>query len=54
MIGKGKSIAHTRASMAYGWNQEKDAEIVHVQYLAGNNPHFVVSKPYLKAMISMD
>lgn len=44
MIGKGKSIAHTRASMAYGWNQEKDAEIVHVQYLAGNNPQQITKE----------
>src|SRR5690606_34080703 len=38
MIGKGKSISHTRASMMYGWNQEKDAEIVFSQNLAGDNP----------------
>ena len=38
MIGKGKSISHTRASIGYGWNQEKNAEIVHSQHLAGENP----------------
>jgi len=38
MIGKGKSISHTRASMMYGWNQEKDAEIVFSQNIAGENP----------------
>lgn len=38
MIGKGKSISHTRASMAYGWNQEKNAEVVFQQHLAGENP----------------
>ncbi len=38
MIGKGKSIAHTAASMSYGWNQEKDAEIVFQQYLYGESP----------------
>lgn len=38
MIGKGKSIAHTRASMAYGWNQEKNAEVVFRQHLAGESP----------------
>ncbi|NJY61431.1 relaxase/mobilization nuclease domain-containing protein [Salinimicrobium sp. CDJ15-81-2] len=38
MIGKGKSISHTRASMAYGWNQEKNAEVVYRQYLTGDNP----------------
>ncbi|SMC39876.1 relaxase/mobilization nuclease domain-containing protein [Cellulophaga tyrosinoxydans] len=36
MIGKGKSIAHTKASIAYGWNQEKDAEVVFRQHLAGD------------------
>ena len=38
MIGKGKAIAHTRASMAYGWNQEKNAEVVFRQHLVGENP----------------
>ncbi|PRX55374.1 relaxase/mobilization nuclease domain-containing protein [Flagellimonas meridianipacifica] len=38
MIGKGKSISHTRASISYGWNQEKDAKIIHSQHLAGENP----------------
>lgn len=38
MIGKGKSIAHTKASMAYGWNQEKNAEVVYRQHLVGDNP----------------
>lgn len=38
MIGKGKSISHTRASISYGWNQEKNAEIIHSQHLAGENP----------------
>src|SRR5690606_22407204 len=38
MIGKGKSISHTRASMMYGWNQEKDAEIVFSKNIAGENP----------------
>ncbi|WP_431124646.1 relaxase/mobilization nuclease domain-containing protein [Flagellimonas flava] len=38
MIGKGKSISHTQASISYGWNQEKDAEIIHSQHLAGENP----------------
>jgi len=37
MIGKGQSITHTKASIAYGWNQEKDAEIVFSQQLAGDN-----------------
>ena len=37
MIGMGKSIAHTGASMAYGWNNEKDAEVVLSQYVAGDN-----------------
>lgn len=38
MIGKGKSISHTQASMAYGWNQEKNAEVVYRQHLVGENP----------------
>ena len=38
MIAKGKSISHTRASLGYGWNQEKDSEIVFRQNLAGENP----------------
>ena len=38
MIGKGKAIAHTRASMNYGWNQEKNAEVVFRQHLAGEDP----------------
>ncbi len=38
MIGKGKAITYTRASIMYGWNQEKDAEVVFSQHLAGENP----------------
>jgi len=38
MIGKGKSISHTGASMSYGWNQEKETEVVYKQHLAGDNP----------------
>jgi hypothetical protein len=38
MIGKGKSIAHARASIQYGWNQEKGAEIVHGQFVSGQAP----------------
>ena len=38
MIGKGTSIAHTGTSIDYGWNQEKDAEIVFSQHLAGTDP----------------
>lgn len=38
MIGKGKAISHTKASIEYGWNQEKDAEIVYKQNLAGETP----------------
>ncbi|RNL95192.1 mobilization protein [Sinomicrobium pectinilyticum] len=44
MIGKGKSIAHTRASMQYGWNQEKNAEIVYTQNLCGENPKEVTKE----------
>ncbi|MCM4154755.1 relaxase/mobilization nuclease domain-containing protein [Gramella sp. AN32] len=38
MIGKGHSIASTGASIDYGWNQEKDAEVVLKEYLAGETP----------------
>ncbi|PKA99666.1 relaxase/mobilization nuclease-like protein [Flavobacteriaceae bacterium MAR_2009_75] len=38
MIGLGKSISHTGASMGYGWDQEKDAEVVYRQHLSGDNP----------------
>lgn len=38
MIAKGKAISHTSASISYGWNQEKDAEIVFKQHLIGENP----------------
>lgn len=44
MIGKGKAISHTKASMAYGWNQEKNAEIVFSQHLAGENPAEITSE----------
>ena len=38
MIGKGHSIARTGDSIGYGWNQEKDAEVVLKEYLAGDTP----------------
>jgi len=38
MIGIGKSISHTGASMLYGWNQEKEAEVVLKRHLVGENP----------------
>ena len=44
MIGKGKSISHTRASISYGWNQEKNAEIIHSQHLAGENPREITEE----------
>ena len=44
MIGKGTSIAHTGTSIDYGWNQEKDAEIVFSQHLAGNNPQEITEE----------
>lgn len=44
MIGKGKSISHTGASMSYGWNQEKDAEVVFSQHLAGENPEQITEE----------
>lgn len=44
MIGKGKSIAHTGTSIEYGWNQEKDAEIVFSQHLAGTDPQEITEE----------
>jgi len=44
MIGKGKAISHTKASIAYGWNQEKDADIVFKQNLAGETPKEVTEE----------
>ncbi|MBG47678.1 MAG: mobilization protein [Pseudozobellia sp.] len=44
MIGKGKSIAHTSASMAYGLNPEKGAEIIHSQHLAGETPREIAEE----------
>ena len=44
MIGKGKAISHTKASIAYGWNQEKDAIIVYKQNLAGEIPKEVTEE----------
>ena len=38
MIGKGKSISQTSVSIAYGWNQEKNAEIILRQHLVGDTP----------------
>lgn len=44
MIGKGHSISRTRASIAYGWNQEKDAEVVLKEFLAGDTPQEIVEE----------
>ncbi|WP_300440404.1 relaxase/mobilization nuclease domain-containing protein [Christiangramia sp.] len=38
MIGKGHSIASTGASIEYGWNQEKEAEVIYKDQLAGETP----------------
>ncbi|MDT0644210.1 relaxase/mobilization nuclease domain-containing protein [Zunongwangia sp. F363] len=38
MIGKGHAISRTRASLDYGWNQEKEAEVVLKELLAGDTP----------------
>ncbi len=34
----GKSISHTGASMGYGWDEEKEAEVIYQEHLAGDNP----------------
>lgn len=44
MIGKGKSISHTAASISYGWNQEKDAEVVLQKHLVGENPNEITQE----------
>lgn len=44
MIGKGRSISHTRASMSYGWNQEKDAEVVYSKHLVGETPKAITEE----------
>ena len=44
MIGKGRSIAYTQASIAYGWNKDKDMEIVLKEYLMGENPREIASE----------
>ena len=38
MIAKGKSISHTKMAIAYGWNQDKEAEIVFKQHIIGETP----------------
>jgi len=38
MIGKGHAISRTKVSISYGWNQEKEAEVVLKEYLAGDTP----------------
>ncbi|MCY2685924.1 relaxase/mobilization nuclease domain-containing protein [Salinimicrobium sp. TH3] len=44
MIGKGHSISRTRESIAYGWNQEKDAEVVLKEFLAGDTPQEIAEE----------
>tara|TARA_R100000935_G_scaffold15890_3_gene31733 strand:+ start:259 stop:1125 length:867 start_codon:yes stop_codon:yes gene_type:complete len=44
MIGKGHSIARTGASIGYGWNQEKDAEVVLKEFLAGDTPEEITEE----------
>ena len=44
MIGKGKAVAHTGVSIAYGWDKEKDAEIVLNHHLAGDNAQEVTEE----------
>ncbi len=44
MIGKGTSIGHTGTSIEYGWNLEKDAEIVFSQHLAGTDPQEITEE----------
>ena len=38
MIGKGHAISSTKVAISYGWNQEKEAEVVLKEHLAGDTP----------------
>ncbi|WP_423820183.1 relaxase/mobilization nuclease domain-containing protein [Salinimicrobium sp. TIG7-5_MAKvit] len=44
MIGKGHAISRTKASLAYGWDQEKEAEVVLKEHLAGDNPREITEE----------
>lgn len=44
MIGKGKAISHTQASMQYGWDQEKDAQVVYSQNIVGDSPKEITAE----------
>lgn len=44
MIGKGKAVAHTGVSIAYGWDQGKNAEVVLKEYLAGDTAQEVTEE----------
>jgi hypothetical protein len=44
MIGKGQSISRTQASISYGWNQEKEAEVILIQHLAGDTPEQITDE----------
>ncbi|MDL5510516.1 relaxase/mobilization nuclease domain-containing protein [Arenibacter sp. M-2] len=44
MIGKGKAIANTGVCIQYGWNPQKDAEVVFGQHLAGDNANQVTEE----------
>ncbi len=44
MIGKGKAISHTKASINYGWNDEKDAKFILKQNVIGDTPAEITSE----------
>ncbi|WP_298247306.1 relaxase/mobilization nuclease domain-containing protein [uncultured Christiangramia sp.] len=44
MIGKGKAISHTQVSMQYGWDQEKNAQVVYAQNIAGDSPKEITAE----------
>ncbi|MCK0190807.1 relaxase/mobilization nuclease domain-containing protein [Arenibacter sp. F20364] len=44
MIGIGKSISHTGNSMSYGWNKEKQAEVVYSNHVAGQTPNQITKE----------
>ncbi|MDT0690408.1 relaxase/mobilization nuclease domain-containing protein [Salegentibacter sp. F188] len=44
MIGKGHAISRTKASISYGWNKEKEGEIVLKEHLAGDTPQEITEE----------
>ena len=43
-MGKGQSISLTQASIIYGWNEERDAEVVLTEHLAEDTPRQITEE----------